>query len=210
MEISDPTNFECNLDFQGGRKSLYQSVFESKIVFSNPKQPFSNPFFAKRIITSRLDDVKRMGGVFRIIPACSIEHQSERYTWIRLCLAFKYLPLDYLNLLYNVQATISSIHQICSFLTGIHGPKSAMPGPDGPWITVSWLKQLVFVKVLIQSYISKIKYIIDEVQLENEVELILSVKSDLGWIWSFGLKFETSLGKNENFYLGTFFNNHHY
>ena len=23
MEISDPTNFECNLDFQGGRKSLY-------------------------------------------------------------------------------------------------------------------------------------------------------------------------------------------
>ena len=50
-------------------------------------------------------------------------------------------------------------------------------------------------KILIQSYISKIKYIIDEVQLENEVELILSVKSDLGWIWSFGLKFETSLGK---------------
>ena len=39
------------------------------------------------------------------------------------------------------------------------------------------------------------KYIIDKVQLENEVELILSVKSDLGWIWSFGLKFETSLGK---------------
>ena len=63
---------------------------------------------------------------------------------------------------------------------------------------------------MIQSYISKIKYNIDEVQLENEVELILSVKSDLGWIWSFGLKFETSLGKNENFYLGRFFNNRHY
>ena len=35
-------------------------------------------------------------------------------------------------------------------------------------------------------------YYIDNVQLEIEVELRLTVKSDFGWIWSFGLKFETS------------------
>ena len=51
------------------------------------------------------------------------------------------------------------------------------------------------------------KYIIlyiDKVQLENEVELILSVKSDLGWIWSFGLKFETSFCKMIFYYTSTF------
>ena len=103
MEISDLEKISSAIWIFKVAERVFIRVFSSlKSSFRTQNSHFRIHFFAKRIITSRLDDVKRMGGVFRIIPACSIEHKNERYTWIRLCLAFKYLPLDYLNLLYNV------------------------------------------------------------------------------------------------------------
>ena len=85
------------LDFQYGQNRLYWSVFKilSLQKFSSRLNAvIFKSISAKRIMTSRLDDVKRMGG--GVSNYTSVQYW-ERYTWIRL----QYLPLDYMNLLYN-------------------------------------------------------------------------------------------------------------
>ena len=67
--LFENNNFERHFGFSRWPKEkaqLYLSVLKSKAV----NFEF---IFAKRIITSRLDDVNRMGGVFQIIPPCSFE-----------------------------------------------------------------------------------------------------------------------------------------